>query len=64
MDDKIGDAFAKFIGNQSSAQAHHNVLDLNFCVDDLTSAVLIEEEPSDVIAHVQSSYMPNNVFFD
>ena len=64
MDDKIGDSFDKFITKSASAQAHHNVLDLNFCVDDLTSQVLIEEEPTDVIAHVQSSYMPNNVFFD
>jgi ubiquitin-activating enzyme E1 len=39
-------------------------LDLNFYVEDLTSDVMLDEAPADMVSHVQSNYMPNNGFFD
>lgn len=52
------------MSDKKFAEAHHNILDLNFFTEHLTENVLIEEDPTDVVSHVQSNYMPKNGFFD
>jgi hypothetical protein len=64
MSDTVGQVFKKFLGDIKAAQANHNVLDLSFSIEALTSSVVVDEVPQDTVQFVQSCYMPNNVFFD
>lgn len=39
-------------------------MDLNFFPEQLTANSLLESEPTDLVSHVQSNYMPKNGFFN
>lgn len=62
--DSMQSVYDKFMSDKKQAEAYHNILDLNFITEALTDDVLIEEDPADIVSHVQSNYMPKNGFFD
>jgi hypothetical protein len=50
--------------DKKHSEKFQNILDLNFYTEHLTFNTLIDEDPSDIISHVQSNYMPKNGFFE
>ena len=64
MSDSIQSVFDNFMQDKKHSEKFQNILDLNFYTEHLTFNTLIDEDPSDIISHVQSNYMPKNGFFE